>query len=202
MAERNNNMIMTDIERLKRLVDQILVASRIDRGAFLFSDETVPSNFDGMLKQIIRKLEHLDPEIGGRLVIKIPEGLLIKTASASLDLIISNLLENAIKYSPRKSPITVTVHEAKGKMILAIEDQGHGMDKRDLRRVFKMFYRSETATRKAIPGTGLGLYIVKSVAKVMGGRVWAESRGLSYGSTFFLSLPDGYFTINADQDFE
>jgi signal transduction histidine kinase len=195
-AARVSGMIMADIERLKRLVDQILVAGRLDRGAFMFSDQNERCNIQALVAQIVDKLSYLAADLQTRLAVDLPEELTMKVASQTLDLVLSNLLENAIKYSPSGSPITLTARDTGDKVLFSIADRGHGLDKKDLRRIFKIFYRSEGATRKAIPGTGLGLYIVRSVIKVLGGRVWAASDGLGYGATFFVELPRGYFTTD------
>lgn len=103
---------------------------------------------------------------------------------------VSNLIDNAIKYS--SNPVRVTIETAKvnSKYIaVRVKDRGIGMPQRELKRIFKRFYRIPGASSKRANGTGLGLYIVRSVAKRHGGRAWAESGGLGQGSTFVLEFP-------------
>lgn len=106
-----------------------------------------------------------------------------------MSLIISNLIENAIKYSKKETPIFITATTNDQYMIFSIKDEGIGIAPNDIKKIFRMFYRSSIASTKAVPGTGLGLFIVKSLAQVLGGKVWVESEGRGFGSTFYLRLP-------------
>lgn len=183
-------MIDSDIERLRRLVDQILVAARLDRGALGFDGEDYQQlDFKELIMTIKEKLSYLDPDIDERLIVECQQGVSIRAPRSALHLILNNLMENAIKYSPRKTPITVACEATANEIFFYVRDRGHGLDKKDARRIFKMFHRSESAVKKAIPGTGLGLFIVRSAVRVLGGRVWVESPGRDQGATFYVSLP-------------
>lgn len=193
LSEEQNHrlmeMIHTDIERLKRLVDQILVAGRLDRGIEPNADDQQDFLVRELIERIAERLSYLDPKLKGRLTIDCPERLTLRASRSTMVLILNNLMENAIKYSPRDAAIDITVIANEIAVELRVKDRGYGLDKRDMRRIFKMFHRSESAIKKAIPGTGLGLYIVKSSVRMLGGRVWAESPGKNQGTTFFVSLP-------------
>ena len=103
---------------------------------------------------------------------------------------VTNLIDNAVKYSAAKVNVTVETARLDGRfVILRVKDQGPGIPKSELNRVFRRFYRVPGPLASRIKGTGLGLYIVRSVAKRHGGRVWAESEGPGHGSTFALQLP-------------
>ena len=103
---------------------------------------------------------------------------------------ITNLIDNAVKYSAAEVNVTVeTVRLDERFVILRVKDQGPGIPKTELNRVFRRFYRVPGPLASRIKGTGLGLYIVRSVAKRHGGRAWAESEGPGHGSTFALQLP-------------
>lgn len=182
-------MIDTDIERLRRLVDQILVAGRLDRGALGEGDELVELDFRQLVNTVQESLIYLDPEVGSRLEIECEPGTKVRAPRQAMLLVLSNLLENAVKYSPRNTRITAACSVGPNETFIYVRDQGHGLDKKDMRRIFKMFHRSESAVKKAIPGTGLGLYIVKSAVRILGGRVWVESPGRDKGTTFYVSLP-------------
>ncbi len=105
---------------------------------------------------------------------------------------ISNLIDNAVKYSGGKVRITVETAPVDGGFVaVRVRDQGVGLPNTELKRVFKRFYRVPGVLGSRVKGTGLGLYIVRSVAKRHGGRAWAESEGPGQGSTFVLQLPVG-----------
>ena len=103
---------------------------------------------------------------------------------------VSNLIDNAVKYSGPQVNVTVDTTAADGKYVaVRVSDQGTGIQKTELKQIFKRFYRARGTATARVHGTGLGLYIVRSVAKRHGGRVWAESEGPGCGSTFVLQLP-------------
>lgn len=103
---------------------------------------------------------------------------------------VSNLIDNAVKYSGSDVEVSVEPPEAGGKYVsVRVKDQGPGIPKSELNRIFKRFYRIPGPLATRVKGTGLGLFIVRSVAKRHGGRVWAESEGPGRGSTFVLQFP-------------
>jgi signal transduction histidine kinase len=103
---------------------------------------------------------------------------------------VSNLIDNAVKYSGSDVRVTVETARVDGNYVaLRVTDHGPGIEKTELKRIFKRFYRVPGALATRVKGTGLGLYIVRSVAKRHGGRVWAESEGPGHGATFVLRLP-------------
>jgi two-component system, OmpR family, sensor histidine kinase SenX3 len=103
---------------------------------------------------------------------------------------ISNLVDNAVKYSGPSAHVTVETSKVDGKYAcVRVKDEGPGISGTELKQIFKRFYRVPGPLATRVKGTGLGLYIVRSVAKRHGGRVWAESEGSGRGSTFVLQLP-------------
>ena len=102
---------------------------------------------------------------------------------------VSNLIENAVKYSGKDVNVRVETEQVDGYVLMRVKDAGVGIPKAELKRVFKRFHRVPGPLASRVKGTGLGLYIVRSVAKRHGGRAWAESEGAGRGSTFFLQLP-------------
>jgi len=103
---------------------------------------------------------------------------------------VSNLIENAVKYSGADPKVIVETAQVDDRYVsLRVRDQGVGIPKTELKRIFKRFYRAPGSLATRVKGIGLGLYIVRSVAKRHGGRAWAESEGPGQGSTFVLQLP-------------
>ncbi len=103
---------------------------------------------------------------------------------------VSNLIDNAVKYSGSNVKVSVETEKiADGFVALRVKDEGPGIPKTELKQIFKRFHRVPGSLATRVKGTGLGLYIVRSVAKRHGGRAWAESEGPGRGSTFILQLP-------------
>jgi signal transduction histidine kinase len=103
---------------------------------------------------------------------------------------LSNLIDNAVKYSGQALMISVQAQLLDERNVcVRVRDQGPGIEKTELNRIFGRFYRVQGQLASRVKGTGLGLFIVRSVAKRHGGRAWAESEGAGRGSTFVLQLP-------------
>ena len=126
-------------------------------------------------------LAYEDRTDGGRTVIGDPDEL--KAA-------VWNLLDNAVKYSQGRVQVTVTVaNEAPDRIAVRVADRGVGISPAELKRIFRRFYRVPASVVMRTKGSGLGLFIVRSVARRHGGRAFAESEGAGHGSTFTLLLP-------------
>jgi two-component system sensor histidine kinase SenX3 len=103
---------------------------------------------------------------------------------------VSNLIDNAVKYAGKDAKVDVVTESVDGRYVtVRVKDNGPGIPKAELKQIFKRFYRAPGPLSTRVKGTGLGLFIVRSVAKRHGGRVWAESEGPGHGSTFVLQLP-------------
>ena len=185
------SMSRVDIERLIRLVNQILISSRLDRGLAMFNDDISDIFVAPAIQAILSTLIHLDSQISNRVTLKSANDLRWRGSQNAFNIVLGNLLENAIKYSPSpaKGPIVVKAEKTKDFLKISIEDAGLGLSKRDRKRIFKMFYRSKDATSRAIHGTGLGLFIVKTTLEQLGGRIEVASAGVGEGTTFTASFP-------------
>jgi len=182
-------MIQSDIERLKRLVDKILLTGRLDQGIQIYDEDLQFVPVKEFFETTLSTLTYLDLNLQNRVSITCRDDLSVKLSRSVLVLICTNLLENAAKYSPKESEIICEASYSDGTFTFSVQDCGMGLSGVDRRRIFKMFQRGERAIQKAIPGTGLGLYIVRTAVRVLGGKIWAESPGPGLGTTFFVSVP-------------
>ena len=103
--------------------------------------------------------------------------------------VILNLFSNAVKYSPEKTSITISVEGKENELVIAVKDEGYGISKESLPEIFDKFYRvTDNENVRDIEGSGLGLSLVKEIVELHGGLVWVESQ-IGKGSTFYFSIP-------------
>jgi signal transduction histidine kinase len=181
-------VIESDIARLKKLIDQILVSAKLDSGIVNLQNRQA-INAQELIAEVVDNLVYADGHLRERVTINCASDLSLFSTREGLVLILSNLIENAVKYSPVESQIEVNVSANVEEIKFAVVDHGFGLQPRELKKVFKMFYRADVTTERAIAGTGLGLYIVKTLATALGGQINAESKGHGLGSTFSFKIP-------------
>ncbi|HSZ63865.1 MAG TPA: HAMP domain-containing sensor histidine kinase [Terriglobales bacterium] len=185
-------LMLVDTERLLHTVEQVLKAGEAAQKKS--PAQRSPVEFDALVREcmeLARTRHHLQaadldyrsslPNGGRARVVGDPEEL--RTA-------VSNLLDNAVKYSPDGVRISVELDSPDEKrLVLRVRDQGVGIPEHELKRIFKRFYRVTQRSLSQVKGTGLGLFIVRSIARKHGGRVFAESKGAGKGTTVTLELP-------------
>jgi len=186
------DLMLVDTERLMVTVEQVLKAGAIAQKKV--SGQRVPVDFKTVVEECVelaRTRHHLTPEnldyraspssVANAQVIGDPDEL--HTA-------VTNLLDNAVKYSPDGVHIAVELDVPEGDLlVLRVHDRGVGIPQNELKRIFKRFYRVRQRGRARVKGTGLGLFIVRSIARHHGGRVFAQSEGTGKGTTVTLELP-------------
>jgi len=183
--ERFLDTMLDDTSRLENHINNLLMAARLEHG--FGGGERQILNFSEFVTQFLeRKLLKL-PE-GGSLTWQIEPDIRVEFDPDGMNMALRNLFENAILYCLASPDIEVTLGREGNRCLLTFSDQGRGMDKGDLRKVFRMFYRVRT-TGENIRGTGLGLYIVQSIIERHGGRIRATSPGVGKGTTFHITLP-------------
>lgn len=181
-----------DIARMTRLVDQILIAARLDRGITLFAEGAENIDLVEWLPAVAADAvgSNVSPD-KPKIEVEVAAGTQLQAPSQALRLVLENLIQNAIKYSPVGSPVQVKAEcrDDGAKVRIMVCDKGMGLDQQEIKQVFRIFRRGDRAVKKAIPGTGLGLYIVESMTRIMGGRVRVESAGVDQGAAFIIELP-------------
>jgi two-component system, OmpR family, sensor histidine kinase SenX3 len=181
-------IILSDSDRLLGSIEQILRTGRV--GASSRKPHLAPMNLTDTVSECVaraRILHHIPPEA---MDYEPGPPLPILADYDEVRAAVSNLIDNAIKYSATDMHIEVSAQAAGGKFAeVRVKDRGPGIAEPELKRIFKRFYRIHGPTATRVKGTGLGLYIVRSVAKRHGGRAWAESAGSGLGSTFVIQFP-------------
>lgn len=181
-------IMLEDNDRLLSTIEQVLRTGRVGPANRIVNAK--PVDFSGLLEECAARARTLYSLSTEALLCHIPQQLTVSGDTDELRAAISNLIDNAIKYSGANVHIEADVSAQEGKhIVLRVKDQGMGIPKTELKRIFKRFYRVSDPVTTRLSGTGLGLYIVRSVAKRHGGRAWAESEGTGRGSTFIIQLP-------------
>jgi two-component system phosphate regulon sensor histidine kinase PhoR len=181
-------VIKRHTDRLAKIVEDLLMLSRIETKEFQLKMEATP------LQDFVNDIIDFVKEPAERKKIslsrnEIPSSLAVLADRSHLEQILINLLDNAIKYTPEGGRVIVSAVEKDSKDIqFSVEDNGIGIPKEDLSRIFERFYRVDKGRSKELGGTGLGLSIVKHLIQAHGGRVWVESQ-MGKGSTFYFTLP-------------
>jgi two-component system sensor histidine kinase SenX3 len=176
-----------DIERLTATINNVLHAA-------MYTDRSVadpqPVNLARVVNRAIDLTLTRNQLSRDAIRYQGPESLAVRGNGAALETAVLNLLDNAVKYSKDRVDVEVEVTaDLSGQAIVRVRDQGIGMTRAHLRFIFNRFYRIGSEARRSRPGIGLGLFIVKSVAKGHKGTVMADSPGPDRGSTFTLTLP-------------
>ena len=181
---------LDETNRMMRMVTDLLHLSRIDNATSHLDVELI--NFTAFITFILNRFDKIraqDEVKKYEIVRDYPiTSVWIEIDTDKMTQVIDNILNNAIKYSPDGGKITVSMKTTDDQMILSISDQGLGIPKEDLPKIFDRFYRVDKARSRAQGGTGLGLAIAKEIVKQHNGFIWAKSE-YGKGSTFTIVLP-------------
>lgn len=181
-------IMVEDSERLLGTIEQVLRTGRIGLSSRRLNVSRI--ELGAVIERCIERVRTLHKVSAEALAYRPGQPVTIVGDADEVQAAVSNLIDNAVKYSGSDVRVTVETAKVDGKYVaLRVTDHGPGIEKTELKRIFKRFYRVPGAVATRVKGTGLGLYIVRSVAKRHGGRVWAESEGPGRGATFVLQLP-------------
>ena len=184
------DIMLKDSDRLLHTVDEVLQASRARTRGALTANERI--DLGSAIREAADAITKRYALAEGDIRITRPaEPLFITGDPAEIETVFLNLLDNAIKYSPDDRRVAVRIRSSSGgnKVDVIVRDQGIGLDASELKRIFRRFYRVSDKRAKAIKGTGLGLYLVRSIVKKHGGRIRAQSKGEGRGTTILVRFP-------------
>jgi two-component system, OmpR family, phosphate regulon sensor histidine kinase PhoR len=187
-AERFLQIISKHVRRLTAIVDDLMHLARLEHGDKERPLQLKSASLQGVLHTAIQVCRPAAEQKGIAIQLVCPEALTARMDTELMEQAAVNLLDNAIKYSPADSRIEVTVQASAKESRLDFKDEGIGIAKKHLPRLFERFYRVDANRSRRLGGTGLGLAIVKHIVQVHGGRVTVESVE-GQGSTFSIYLP-------------
>jgi two-component system sensor histidine kinase SenX3 len=187
-------IMLLDTERLLHTVEQVLKAGEAAQKKS--PSQRLPVEMGSLVREcmeLARVRHHLQPEdleYREAASLQTGDGACVLGDPEELRTAISNLLDNAVKYSPDGVHISVDLEAPdEDRVVLRVRDRGVGIPEQELKRIFKRFYRVTQRSLSQVKGTGLGLFIVRSIARKHGGRVFAQSDGAGKGTTVTLELP-------------
>jgi signal transduction histidine kinase len=183
--ERFLDTMLADTDRLNNLINNLLLAAKLENRVRAPQHPVI--DFSQLVEKSMEQKRGKLPE-GGSIAIEVEEGLKAAIDAERMETVLRNLFENACLYSPASPEIRVSLEKRGQHCLLSFQDHGKGIEAKDLKKIFRMFYRVRLSGEN-IRGTGLGLYIVKSVVKEHGGSIRVTSDGEGKGTTFLITLP-------------
>ncbi len=185
---RYSENMLSDIERLEQLVENLLEVARMERGMLRLDLEDV--RLSERLELFVSELEPWLLRAGVDLEKRIEPGIEARVDLDTLRLILRNLLDNARKYGGKKPKISVELRKKGRRSLLVVRDCGVGVRRENLEQIFERFFREGDELVRRVRGSGLGLYLVRQLARAGGGNVWAESAGRGKGTAIFVEFPE------------
>jgi len=177
--------MLTDIERLNSLISNLLTAAKLEQRRRPKHRQVI--DFSAFVLNFMERKRKKLPD-GGIISVKVEEGIPASVNEEDMETVLRNLFENSLLYSHASPEITVRLWKEGKYCHLAFQDTGKGLEPREIKKIFQMFYRVRHPG-ESIRGSGLGLYIVKSIVGEHGGKVTVTSEGAGKGSTFHIFIP-------------
>jgi two-component system phosphate regulon sensor histidine kinase PhoR len=180
-------IISRQAERMGKIIADMLLLSEIESEGFQLKLEE--GSLNDLIREAVKPLQTQadSKNIALELNLQEPEKV-IKADRDKISQVLSNLLDNAIKFTNSGGRVAITTEVHKNEIVIQIKDSGIGIPSTDLSRIFERFYTVDKSRSRELGGTGLGLSIVKHIVEAHGGKVWVESE-LNRGSVFYFSLP-------------
>lgn len=182
------NSVKENIARMVELIDDLLIVSRIEQGTFpIFKKEI---SLEKIIEDLVSRFKIFAEASKIKINFYCPKNLPKIFADPSLiKLVIENLIDNAIHYTKGGGKVDIKIEKKNGaEMLFMIKDNGIGVSKEEQKYIFKKFFRADNALKKKTRGSGLGLYVCRSIIKKSGGKMWFLSEE-GKGTTFYFTLP-------------
>lgn len=174
---------LLETNRLNSLTNNILVASQLEMGTYRLNKQ--PFNFTELVNGSVRDFKNRFP--ARLLVLTAAEDVMTDGEATLLQMMVNNLLENAIKYSPREAPVQVGLAKNNNTLVLTVADEGEGVPDSEKRHVFEKFYRIGSEATRTAKGTGLGLYLCRKIVKDHNGTITIQNNQPK-GAVFVVTL--------------
>ena len=187
--EKLRRMMLEDVDRLRAFIDDVLEANRLSyaRPGMLNLSDVSLAQLVEQCAASVRVRHKLEPH---EVLVDVEPEIIVSTDRAALEIVVKNLIDNAAKYSERPARVEVVARRESNQTVrFEVSDNGIGIDRKDLKRVFHRFYRVEDQEVRERRGTGLGLFVVWALVKQLGGKVQASSEGRGQGTTMRVELP-------------
>lgn len=182
-ATKHATPILRSARRMQRMIEDLLLMARVETGRLVLAKE--PLDLAEVVRSVVE--EEIEPEIQPRVHVVVKTPLPLVTGDREhIERVTTNLLTNALKFSPASSQVDVEIGKRDGDVVVATTDHGVGIAPEQLAHIFEKYFRGMAAERTA--GYGLGLYISRLIVEASGGRIWGTSE-VGKGSTFRFSLP-------------
>jgi len=180
-------MILRNEERLNKLVSEILDIAKIrSKKLKLVSEEF---SLTEIINNAVNEMKPRAQEKKIELIVRLVDLLMVVGDAGKISQVISNLLNNAIKFTPEQGRVMVATEKREGEVVVKITDTGIGIKPENIKKLFTPFFQLESGLARKHGGTGLGLVICRGIIEAHGGKIWVESQGEGKGSTFAFALP-------------
>jgi len=182
-------IMLTDTERLASLINNILESSKYDPKKMQLQFQTV--NVGTFLREVVGGLKRQFEERNCKVKLEIKEDYVLSLDRRAMQMVFNNLIGNALRYSPIGAPLTIRLQKKKKFCEIDFIDRGMGLGKKDVKKIFRKFYRVTDQNSQNIEGAGLGLFISKEIVRTHRGQMRVFSEGPGKGSVFTVLLPMG-----------
>jgi signal transduction histidine kinase len=177
--------MLRQVDRLERLIDDLLDVAQIERGTVRLEQRYF--DLRSTLAEQVVAIRAAHPDRETRLGLP-PEPIPVRTDPLRVSQVVSNLLTNAVKYSPSGTPVDISVSCGGRMALVTVRDHGDGIPAADQSRIFERFHRIDNDTTQHATGSGVGLFVAKQLVEAIGGRMWVDSMP-GYGATFAFTVP-------------
>jgi len=176
-----------NIARMVELIDDLLIVSKIEQGRVPISKKEV--FLENLIKDLIERYRIFSEASGIELNLYFQEQTSqVFTDPSLIKLVVENLIDNAIRYTKGPGKVEIKLAREDKRVLFSIKDTGVGIPQKDKKYIFQKFFRAENVLKERTRGSGLGLYVCKSIIENLGGRIWFKSEE-GKGTTFYFTLP-------------